>query len=64
MGMLETSIKRIQFLLRKASRVTSGSTFFSVTCIGNRRDYGVEWMTQRNCCGRLLDLLDVGDGCS
>jgi hypothetical protein len=58
--MAETVIRRVQFFLRKASRVTSGSTFFSVTCIGNRRDYGIEWLTQQNVCGSLLHLFDGG----
>lgn len=49
--MAEILIKRIQFFLRKASRVTSGSTFFSVTCVGTRRDYGIERMMQEDVCG-------------
>lgn len=60
--MAETVIRRVQFFLRKASRVTSGSTFFSVTCVGNRRDYGIEWMTQQNACCSLLHLFDAGGG--
>lgn len=58
--MAEAIIRRVQFFLRKASRVTSGSTFFSVTCVGNRRDYGIEWMTEQNVCGSLVHLFDVG----
>lgn len=59
--MAETVIRRIQFFLRKASRVTSGSAFFSVTCVGNRRDYGIGWMTQQNAYGfQNVCLSEVG----
>lgn len=51
-------IKRIQFFRRKVSRVTSGSTFLSITCVENRKEIimGIEWVTQCNVCGGLLDL--------
>jgi hypothetical protein len=55
--------KRVQFFRRKASRVTSGSTFLSVTCIGKRRDcHGIEAVTQWNICCGLFDLFDLGIG--